>query len=133
MKTRTTKQRDCYKALFYMVKYIPIVSAIFLWVHIVLFVVGIDETIFDHLFDSSIPRAALMLIASYAFGFCCIHRGYVFYNFVTTLAICYNNEYGFSSVALIASEFVLITSGIALLAWLFIKRIHFILDIDSLC
>lgn len=117
MKTGLERQKNSYKIFLICVKYIPPFATLCLTLHGIICLSSIDESVLDNLVSSSVIRAIFMVICSYAFGFCWLHRLCVIYNLIVSSIIMFHHEIGLG-VFLELAETITVISGITILTLL---------------
>lgn len=113
-----TLNRDWVTVFIFLVKRLPIFTAVMLMVHEILELNGVHETIIGGLVGVSPIRTMLMLTASLALGFCKIHRMFIVYNFVVCLYMRHAAMYGMEQMHMT----IFLVVGVILLTLLACKK-----------
>lgn len=103
------------------VRYMPVIAAVFMLIHITLLLEGTMLYFSEIAFGSSVMTCVFMMAASYAFGYCSLHRSFILYNFAVSCCIHYHRIVGFGSF-LAASRWIMFSLGIFLFIRLIIHR-----------
>lgn len=80
-----------YKLLLISIKYIPILSAIVLYVHIVLALLCGYESVFKFTFGITLVPAVVVYLAQRTFKFCIIHKLLLWYCVVSDFCLTLHN------------------------------------------
>ena len=93
--------------------YAPAVALLMLN-HVVGLMVGYAHAWHEFFFDSSIAATVMLILASYAFGFCVWHRACVIYAWIVSVCIDYERQIGFGDWLSMA-RIVTIAAGVIIL------------------
>ena len=103
------------------VKYLPVLSALVMEIHTVFLLFEVRVPVAEITFGTSVYGCILMLFTSHGFGFCWLHRQFIFYSWLMTMCIHYQRVTGFGQYHTIAIWIMLIY-GLILFALLFRKK-----------
>lgn len=110
-----------YKSLILLVKYIPIIGAFCMLLHIGLLLLGINIPLAAWLFGFSLSGTMLLTVSSYVLQFCNLHRLFIYYDFIVENCIIYQLYFGFGE-HLTLFRLIAFLLGISLFIRFFIKR-----------
>lgn len=103
------------------VKYWPLLDFVVLWTHVVLLLHGYNTPVADMGFSLSLVQMVAWLAASYAFGYCSLHRAYIIYNALVSACINYQQHFDFGEY-LTPARWVVVFIGMVLIVHFIIFR-----------
>lgn len=116
---KITESISCNRNIICGIKYIPVICALLLTLHVGLLLIGIQEAVTVGV--AAVLLVLLLVLLSIKFHFCILHKMLILYMAVCTLCICIQRMNGFEHQILKPVRLVLFALGIALLTWAAIK------------
>lgn len=89
---RTKTQRNFLLIAIGLLKYLPVISTIGFISHAVLGLNGISHSCLDNIVYLNIPVGVFLLICSVGFGFCRLHRLFIYYGMLCSLLMFINED-----------------------------------------
>ena len=84
-----------YKITLIMVKYLPLLMFLIMWIHVILLLLGINSPIAITVAGSAILPSVFILCISTSLKFCYLHKSLTIYSLVVDLCINFENYIGF--------------------------------------
>ena len=84
-----------YKITLLMVKYLPLLMFLIMWIHVILLLLGINSPIAITVAGSAILPSIFILCISTSLKFCYLHKSLTIYSLVVDLCINFENYIGF--------------------------------------
>ena len=102
-----------YKITLLMVKYLPILMFLIMWIHVILLLLGINSPIAITVAGSAILPSIFILCISTSLKFCYLHKSLTIYSLVVDLCINFENYIGFG-ILLFPMRLLCFISGLIL-------------------
>lgn len=102
-----------YKVTLLMVKYLPLIMFLIMWIHVILLLLGINSPIAITVAGSAILPSIFILCISTSLKFCYLHKSLTVYSLVVDLCINFENYIGFG-ILLFPMRFLCFISGLIL-------------------
>lgn len=109
-----------HKLLIFVLRHIPPVGALLMWGHISLLLAGVNVGTGELIGGTPVFMTVLMLLCSYVFKFCALHRAFIYYNAAVYLCIHFQRWSGFGEW-LTPMRWVMFFAGALLLLYLIIN------------
>lgn len=109
-----------YKIGILVIKYIPIIMFIIMWIHVGLLLIGVNGPFADTIAGSAIIPSILIFSMSTLFKFCYLHKALTIYSLAVDLCINYQRYIGFGDMLHI-SRLIMFYIGIVLFILLLFK------------
>ena len=117
-----------YKITLLMVKYLPLIMFLIMWIHVILLLLGINSPIAITVAGSAILPSIFILCISTSLKFCYLHKSLTIYSLVVDLCINFENYIGFGML-LFPMRLLCFISGLILFFILIFNFKRFIQDV----
>lgn len=115
------KSQITHKLLIFALRYIPPVGTLLMWGHIALLLAGVNVGAGELIGGTPLFMTVLMLLCSYAFRFCTLHRAFIYYNAAVYLCIQFQRWSDFG-LLLTPMRWTMFFVGALLLLYLFLNH-----------
>lgn len=107
------------------IKYVPIAIALIMDIYCLILEAGFRFDFMDTIFATSIYGALVLISASYAYGFCTLHRSFIVYDSIMSICLDYQTKqgYGFGQ-HLPVLHWLMFAIGFILFVWLAFRRFN---------
>lgn len=120
-KAESLRSKILYKILLLLLKYIPIIIALFYVLNTITALVGIDIPVLSHIAGMSLFTWIFMYIAAWVFQFCIYHRMFLYYILITDLINIYDYYVGIN-YDIVPIHITLIGASLFLILYFYVKH-----------
>lgn len=120
-KAESLRSKILYKILLLLLKYIPIIIALFYVLNTITALVGIDIPVLSHIAGMSLFTWIFMYIAAWVFQFCIYHRMFLYYILITDLINIYDYYIGIN-YDIVPIHIALIGTSLFLILYFYVKH-----------
>lgn len=120
-KAESLRSKILYKTLLILLKYIPIIIALFYVLNTITALVGIDMPVLSHIAGMSLFTWIFMYIAAWVFQFCIYHRMFLYYILITDLINIYD-YYIEINYDIVPIHITLIGTSLFLILYFYVKH-----------
>lgn len=120
-KAESLRNKILYKILLLLLKYIPIIIALFYVLNTITALVGIDIPVLSHIAGMSLFTWIFMYIAAWVFQFCIYHRMFLYYILTTDLINIYDYYIGIN-YDIVPIHITLIGTSLFLILYFYVKH-----------
>lgn len=100
----------------------PFICGVLFWIHTLFLLFGVNIHVAEFIGSCSLFVFTILLIASYAYDFCLLHRLFLVYNYIMSICIDYQEYVGFGSILYQARVTMCIIGVILILSFVYYRK-----------